>query len=87
MDRARALRLAESMTGKGNETRFALFLRLFDLFMARAARAGVMGPGPEAVAGEAALFARIAPHQRPRKPWPSWPHPVGPRAARARGEP
>jgi len=64
MDRARALRLAESMTGKGNETRFALFLRLFDLFMARAARAGIMGPGPEAVTGEAALLARIAPHQQ-----------------------
>jgi len=64
MDRARALKLAESMTGKGNETRFALFLRLFDLFMARAARAGIMGPGPEAVAGEAALLARIAPHQQ-----------------------
>lgn len=64
MDRARALRLAESMAGKGNETRFALFLRLFDLFMARAARAGIMGPGPEAVAGEAALLARIAPHQQ-----------------------
>lgn len=62
MDRARALKLAESMTGKSNETRFALFLRLFDLFMARAARAGVMGAGPEAVTGEAALFARIAPH-------------------------
>ncbi|WP_296644450.1 DNA polymerase III subunit delta' [Roseinatronobacter sp.] len=62
MDRARALRLAESMAGKGNETRFSLFLRLFDLFMARAARAGVLGPGPEAVTGEAALLARIAPH-------------------------
>ncbi len=61
MDRPAALALAESMTGKAAEPRFALFLSLFELFMARAARAGVMGPPPQAVPGEAALLARLAP--------------------------
>jgi DNA polymerase-3 subunit delta' len=62
MDRMRALRLADSMVGKGNEGRFALFLRLFDLFVTRAARAGIMGAGPDAVPGEGAVLARLAPH-------------------------
>ena len=62
MDRQAALALAESAAGKANDARFAMILTLFDLFMARLARAGITGPGPEAVPGEAALFSRLAPH-------------------------
>ncbi|PZX48242.1 DNA polymerase-3 subunit delta' [Roseinatronobacter thiooxidans] len=62
LDRQAALALAESAAGKANDARFAMILTLFDLFMARMARAGITGPGPEAVPGEAALFSRLAPH-------------------------
>ncbi|MCH8467604.1 MAG: DNA polymerase III subunit delta' [Roseinatronobacter sp.] len=62
LDRQAALHLAETMAGKANDARFAMFLALYDLFMARLARAGILGPGPEAVKGEAAVFARLAPH-------------------------
>ncbi len=61
IDRPRALALAESAAGRGNEARFDLILTLFDLFLTRLARAGILGPGPEAVPGEAALLARMAP--------------------------
>lgn len=62
LDRALALKLAESATGKANDARFAMILALHDLFMARLARAGISGPPPEAVPGEAAVFARLCPH-------------------------
>ena len=90
MDRARALRLARyRWPGRENETRFALFFcRLFDLFMARAARAGIMGPGPEAVTGEAALLARIAaPRPCRANTGRTCAQPVGPRPSRGRGQP
>lgn len=60
-DRQHALRLAESAAGKPNDARFSMILTLFDQFLARLARAGVSGAAPEAVPGEAALFARMAP--------------------------
>ena len=62
VDRQAALALAESASGKANEARFAMILTLFDLILARLARAGITGPGPEAVPGEAALFIRLCPH-------------------------
>ncbi|MGY6548781.1 MAG: DNA polymerase III subunit delta' [Roseinatronobacter sp.] len=84
LDRARALRLAEQVTGKANDARFAMLLTLFDLFLARLARAGITGPGPEAVPGEAALLARMAPHERAARAYAALGHTLGARARHAR---
>ena len=45
-------------------------LDLIDLFLARAARAGLMGePATQGTAGEARLLARIAPDDRAARAW------------------
>ncbi len=62
LDRPRALALADATAGRGNETRFHLTLTLIEQFLARLARAAILGPRPEAVPGEAALMARLAPN-------------------------
>ena len=69
LDRPRALRLTESAAGKANEQRFELILTLFDLFLARAARTGVLGPAPEAAPGEAALLQRLSPDAGAARTW------------------
>lgn len=70
LDRPAALALAQSAVGKGAEPRFDLMLRLFDLFLSRLARSGVMGPpSPEAAPGEAALMARLCPDARAARVW------------------
>ncbi len=84
LDRAAALKLAESAAGKANDTRFAMILSLFDLFMARLARAGISGPPPEAVAGEAALFARLAPHAHAARAYATLAQALGARARHGR---
>jgi DNA polymerase-3 subunit delta' len=62
MDRQAAIALAENVAQRSAPARFDLFLTLFDLFMARLARTGVMGPpDPQAVAQEAATLARLSP--------------------------
>ena len=43
IDRTAAIRLADSCTGRASEPRFAHVLDLLDLFLSRAARAGLMG--------------------------------------------
>lgn len=68
LDRPRAIRLAESCGGR-TEGRFELILDLLDLLLTRAARTGLMGPPPEAAPGEAALLARIAPHDQAARAW------------------
>ncbi|MCA1777718.1 MAG: DNA polymerase III subunit delta' [Loktanella sp.] len=69
-DRQVALKLAESCTGKQNDTRFALVLDLMDLFLSRAARAGLLGePHAQGAAGEARLLARLAPDDRAARAW------------------
>jgi len=61
LDRARALKLAESAAGRANEARYDVLLRLFDLFLARTARTGVTGPPiVEAAPGEAKLLQRLS---------------------------
>ena len=61
MDRPRLIKLAESCTGKAGQTRFALMLDLIDLFLARAARTGLLGePGAQGAPGEARLLARLS---------------------------
>lgn len=70
LDRAAAGRLAESCAGRGASDRFALFLDLADLFLARLARAGIMGPPvTEGAPGEAALLARLAPDDAAARLW------------------
>ncbi len=69
-DRPRALRLADSCTGKAGATRFTLTLDLIDKFLARVARAGLRGP-PEiqAAQGEALLLGKLAPHDAAARRW------------------
>jgi DNA polymerase-3 subunit delta' len=69
LDRAAAVRLAESLSGKAQDARFALALDLIDLLLARLARAGLAGPPPEAAPGETDLLARLAPHDRAARAW------------------
>jgi DNA polymerase-3 subunit delta' len=68
MDRPRAIKLAESCAGRA-EGRLDLLLDLLDLLLARLARAGLQGPPPEAAKGEAALLARLAPHDLAARAW------------------
>lgn len=85
LDRGRVLQLAETAAARGQEDRFDLLLRLFDLFLARAARAGVAGPSaPEAGPGEAALLARIAPDTAAARRWAELQQTLGLRVRRGR---
>ena len=68
-DRAKALALAEMTAGKGKEDQRALLFHLIDLVLARLARTGVLGPGAEAMAGEADLFARLSPTPDRARAW------------------
>ena len=69
LDRPRALALTESASGKTNEARFDLFLRLTEIFLARLARTGLFAPPPEAAPGEAALLARLSPDAASSRHW------------------
>ncbi len=70
LDRPAALKLADSVAGKGSETRFDLIQRLFEVFLGRLARTGAMGPpSPEAAPGEAALMTRLCPGTEAARAW------------------
>ena len=70
VNRPAALRLADSCVGKAGATRFLLTLDLLDLFLSRAARAGLMGePSAQACTGEARLLARISPDDWAARKW------------------
>jgi DNA polymerase-3 subunit delta' len=70
IDRPAALRLADACAVRGAEVRFGMTLDLIDLFLSRAARAGLMGePTTQGAAGEARLLARIAPDDRAARAW------------------
>ncbi|MBQ2259906.1 MAG: DNA polymerase III subunit delta' [Loktanella sp.] len=70
INRQAALHLADACAGRGAEARFGLTLDLIDLFLARAARAGLLGePTTQGAAGEARLLARIAPNPRAAQAW------------------
>jgi DNA polymerase-3 subunit delta' len=70
IDRPASIQLAESCAGRNAEPRFAHLLDLIDLFLARAARAGLMGaPAAQGAPGEARLLARIAPHDHAARAW------------------
>ncbi len=70
IDRPLALKLAESCAGRGADIRFGLVLDLLDMFLSRAARAGLMGePNAQGAPGEARLLARLAPDDRAACRW------------------
>ena len=70
MNRQAAIKLAESCAGKAAEGRYGLMLDMLDLFLARAARAGLMGePVVQGAPGEARLLARLAPHDLASRVW------------------
>ncbi|WP_333713743.1 DNA polymerase III subunit delta' [Yoonia sp.] len=70
LNRQAALKLAEACVGRGAETRFGMTLDLIDLFLARTARAGLMGaPATQGAPGEARLLSRLAPDDRAARAW------------------
>ncbi len=70
MDRALALKLAESTAGKANEARFDLTLSLLETALSRVARLGATGQAPaEIVPNEAAILARLAPDPQRARDW------------------
>lgn len=72
LSRPAALKLADSCTGKGAETRFGMALDLIDHFIARLARAGLMGePDSQGAMGEARLLTRLSPHDHAARQWAS----------------
>jgi len=84
-DRSRALKLADSAAGRGAETRRDLILWLFDLFLARLARAGVAGPPQvQAAPGEADLLTRLAPDAAAGRLWAARQQELGARARHGR---
>ena len=69
-DRPAALALANGCAGVQNATKYALTLDLIDHFLARTARAGLLGaPGTQGAPGEARLLARLAPDDRASRAW------------------
>jgi len=70
IDRPAALRLADGCVGRAAEVRYGMTLDLIDLFLSRAARAGLMGePNAQGAPGEARLLARISPNDRAARNW------------------
>ncbi len=69
-DRPAAIKLADSCTGAANAARFEMVLDLFDRFLSRTARAGLLGPPePQAAPGEALLLAKLSPHDVAARVW------------------
>ena len=70
VDRPAALRLADACVGRAADVRFGMMLDLIDLFISRAARAGLMGePSAQGAPGEARLLARISPDDNAARRW------------------
>ena len=69
-DRPTALSLANSCAGVANVIRYGLTLDLIDHFLARAARAGVLGaPITQGAPGEARLLSRLSPDDQAARAW------------------
>lgn len=81
LDRQQIARLADSVTGRGNESKLALLLDLLDLCLARLARTGVVGPPtPEAAPGEAQLLTRLSRDTEAARRWADLAQTLGDRA-------
>ena len=69
-NRTAVLKLADSCAARGAETHYALTLDLIDMFVARAAHAGLFGPPDiQAAPHEALLLARMSPDDRAARAW------------------
>ncbi len=85
LDRARALKLAESCVGAAKLDRYELVLGLIDRFLTRVARTGAgRPPVVEAARGEAELMARLAPDGMAAKDWAALQQEISSRAAHAK---
>ncbi|MBK5933326.1 DNA polymerase III delta prime subunit [Rhodovulum imhoffii] len=85
LDRARAIKLAQTLAAREAQARFDLFLGLVDLFLARTARTGIAGPPtPEATPGEAALLTRLCPNPDIARHWAESAQTLGIRARQGR---
>lgn len=70
INRDRAVKLADTLSGRGADARFRLACDLLAGLAARAARSGLVGPPAiEATEGEARLLARLAPHDAAARDW------------------
>lgn len=85
IDRMKAIALAEAAAARGAEARFDLMLTLTDTLLSRLARAGATGATPpEAVPGETALIARLAPSPAAGRVWADLTQSLGARARQGR---
>lgn len=85
LDRRRAIGIADDLAARGAESRLDLAFQLFELFLARLARAGVGGPpAVEAAPGEAALFSKISPGPAAARNWATLQQELGTRAREGR---
>ena len=86
LDRGRALRLAESVTGRAADDRYALLLSLLDLALSRIARTGATGQPPviEAAVDEARILLRLAPSPHAARSWAEIAQTVGARVRHGR---
>lgn len=86
LDRSRALKLAESVAARGAEDRLDLLLALFDVLLARLAKAGAAGQPPmvEAATGEAALLTKAASSAAQGRAWADCAQQIGARARHGR---
>ncbi|MBM2577524.1 DNA polymerase III subunit delta' [Jannaschia sp. Os4] len=81
MDRGAARKLADANAGRAAAETLPVTLAMLDKLMHRAARAGLVGPPPEAVPGEAEVLARLAPHDAAARRWAAVAQEVADRAA------
>ncbi|WP_412565692.1 DNA polymerase III subunit delta' [Thalassobius sp. MITS945101] len=86
LDRARALKLAESAAARGAEAKLDLLFALNESLLARLARSGAIGQPPaiEAARGEAALIARLSPDPHKARIWANLAQEIGARTRHGR---
>lgn len=83
LDRMEAGKLAEAVSGRGNEEKLALLLDLLDIALARLARTGVAGPpAPGAAPNEAAALRALSPDPATARRWASHAQTLSARARR-----
>lgn len=83
MDRARALKLAETASARGAEDKLHLMFHLIDLLLTRLARTGATGvpPATQAAPQEAQTLTRLAPDGHQGRIWADTAQTVSARAA------
>ena len=85
LDRPSALRLAESVAGRGKEQQVDLLVGLINQFIARTARTGVSGPPlVQAAPGETQVLQRLAPTPDAGRKWAQLQQDLSARAAHGR---